>query len=101
MKRTQQVFSRDQIDASFAADRRVDLGQHGRRDLDYIDAAHIDGGEESGYVADYAAAQSDQGYPAIGSLLDQFLRELLQRGKTFRAFAIGHFEDASFDSRRC
>ncbi len=99
MKGAEQIFSRHQIDAGFAADRSIDLGQHGGWDLDYVDAAHIDGGEESGYVADYAAAESDQGDSAICSLLYQLFGEILKGGKTFGALAVGHFQGECFNSR--
>ena len=50
-----EVFAGGEIDAGFAADGAIDLGEEGGGDLDEGDAAHVDGGEEAGDVADDAA----------------------------------------------
>src|SRR5208282_3966435 len=67
--------------------------------LDDVHSAHIDRGKEPGDVADYAAPERDQRDSAIGALPDEFSRQLLQRGEALRALAIGHLDEAGFDSR--
>ena len=52
-----EVFSGEEIDAGFAADGGVDLGEEGGGDLDVADAAHVDGCEEAGDVADDASTE--------------------------------------------
>ena len=68
VKSSEQIFPRYQIDSCLPADSRVHLRQYRRRHLNDIDAAHIDRSQESGYVADYAAAESNQSCPAIRAL---------------------------------
>ena len=46
--------------AGLAADRRVDLGDERRRDVDDGHAAQVDRGEEAGRVAERAATDRDE-----------------------------------------
>ncbi len=62
-----EVFSGEEVDAGFAADGGVDLGEEGGGDLDVTDSAHVDGGEEAGDVADDAATEGDEECVAVCS----------------------------------
>ena len=62
-----EVFSGDEVDAGFAADGGVDLGEEGGGDLHVADAAHVDGGEEAGDVADDSATEGEEERVAVGS----------------------------------
>ncbi len=53
-----QVLAARRIDRGLAADRGVDLGQQGGRDLHEVDAALVDRGREAGEIADHAAAEA-------------------------------------------
>ena len=57
---TDEVLPLGQVDGGFAADRRIDLGDERRRDMDDRDPAQERGGEESGRVAKSAAADRDE-----------------------------------------
>ena len=52
-----EVFAGDEVDAGLTADRGVDLREERCRNLHVTDAAHVDGGEESGDVAEDAATE--------------------------------------------
>ncbi len=62
-----EVFSGCEVDAGLAADGGVDLGEEGAGDLDVADAAHVDGGEEAGDVADDSATEGEEEGVAVGS----------------------------------
>ncbi len=64
---TDQIFAGGEIDTGFATDRRVDLRKEGGWDLDVVNAAHVDGSEEAGDVADDAAAEGDEERGTVGS----------------------------------
>ena len=55
-----QVLAGLEIDAGFAADRRIDLGEQGRGYLNVIDSTHKDGGEEASDVADDPPAKGNE-----------------------------------------
>ena len=54
-----EVLALRQVHAGLAADRRVDLGDEGRRDVDERDAAQVRGGDEPGGIAERAATDGD------------------------------------------
>ena len=60
MERADEVLALGQVHGGLAADRRVDLGDQGRRDVDERHAAQVRGGEEPGGVAEGAAADGDE-----------------------------------------
>ena len=62
-----EVFACGEVDAGFAADGGVDLGEERGRNLDVVDAAHVDSGEEPSKVANNAAAESDEEGGAVGA----------------------------------
>ena len=59
VERPGEVLAERQVDARLAADRGVDLGEQGGRDLDDGAAAQVCGGGEAREVADDAAAERD------------------------------------------
>ena len=63
MERPDEVLALGQVHPGLAADRRIDLGDERRRDLDEPDAAQVDRGQEPGRVAERAAADRDQRSP--------------------------------------
>ena len=62
---TDEVLAFGEVDAGLAADRRIDLGHEGRRDLDEPDAAEVDRGKEPGRIAERPATNRDE---RLGSL---------------------------------
>ena len=60
MERPEEVLSLRQVNAGLAADRRIDLGDERRRDLDERHAAEVRRGEEPRRVAQRAAPDRDQ-----------------------------------------
>ncbi len=69
------------VDAGFAANGGVDLGEEGCGDLDEGKAAEGGRGGEAGEVADHASAQGDDG----GAALDPLFEELAgESGKGFK-----------------
>ena len=65
MEGADQVLAMPRVDAGFAADGGVDLGEQRRGDLHQAHAAFQDAGGESGEVADDAAAERDDNVAAI------------------------------------
>jgi len=76
-----QVFALRQVDTGFAADARIDLREEGCGHLDVGDAAHVNAGEESAYVADDAAAEGDQQRAAISAGSGHLAEELFNAGE--------------------
>ncbi len=93
VKGADEVFAGGEVDAGFAADGGVDLGEEGGGDLDVGDAAHVDGGEEAGDVADDAASEGEQEGVAVGAVLGELLGEGFDGGEAFVFFAGGVEED--------
>src|SRR5581483_3754723 len=67
VKGPDQVLPGLEIHACLTANRRVHLRQNGCRDLNDVDPAHVDGGEEPGYIADNPTAQSKNQGASIGA----------------------------------
>ena len=93
MEASDEILAGGEIGAGFAADRGVDLGEQGGGDLNVVDAAHVDGGEEAGEVADDAAAESDEDGGAVGARFSQFRGEAFDLREALEALAGGQEED--------
>ena len=89
----EQIFARVEIDAGFAANRRVDLGEECGRDLHVLYAAHIDGCQHAGNVSYDATTKGQQHGGTICPGLAEFGGKALDRGKTFKALAGWKEED--------
>ena len=76
MEGADEVLALGQVDAGLAADRRVDLGDERRRDLDQRHAAQVRGRQEPGRVAQRAAADRDQRVAALDPQPRQLARRL-------------------------
>ncbi len=85
-----QVLALLMVDRRLAADRRIDLGQDGCRDLDEVDTAHIDGAGKARQVADDAAAERDDDVLAVEAGLQHGVQHELQAVIGFRLFAGRH-----------
>ena len=88
-----EIFSGGEVDAGLAADGGVDLSEEGGGDLHVADAAHVDGGEEAGDVADDSAAEGDEEGVAVGSGEGELLGEGFDAGEALVALAAGEEED--------
>ncbi len=88
-----EVFACEEVDAGFAADGGVDLGEEGGGELNVANAAHVDGGEEAGDVAEDAATQSQENRSAVGAGLRELFEEALDGGEAFVLLAGGDEED--------
>lgn len=64
-----EVFPGGEVDACFATDGAVYLGENGGGDLNEGDATVVDGGDESGEVADDASAEGDEEGVPVYALL--------------------------------
>ena len=71
VKGPDEVLARHQIDARLAAHRGVDHRQQRGRDGGELDSAQIDRGGEPGVIGRRAAADADDGAPAIVAAADQ------------------------------
>ena len=89
-----EIFSGQEIDAGFAADGGVDLREKGGRDLHVADAAHVDGGEEAGDVANDAATEGEEQRVAVGSGGGELLGEGFDAAHAFVTLAAGEKEDS-------
>jgi hypothetical protein len=78
------------IDAGLAADRRIDLREQRRRNLDERNAALVDRRGEAGEIADDAAAERDQERPALGAELEQARQEIVKRRRILVHLAVGN-----------
>src|SRR5689334_6738016 len=91
MKGADQILAGLQIDASLAADGRVNLGHNCGGNLDDIDSAHVNRGEKTGHISDNAPAQGDQHSVAIGTESDQLFRQCLDGCHSLVTLAVWHF----------
>ena len=92
-----EVFAGGEVDAGFAADGAVDLREQRGGDLDVADAAHVDGGEEAGHVADDAAAEGDEDGVAVGAVRGRAAsRRRFDGGEALVLLAGGDFEDGGW-----
>ncbi|MND95009.1 hypothetical protein D3C80_872490 [compost metagenome] len=76
------------VDAGLAADRRVDLGQQGRRHLDEIHATLVASSGKPGHVADHPAAQGDHGGATVVAGSEQGIENQLQGFPVLERLAI-------------
>src|SRR5579884_239168 len=88
-----EVLAGDEVDAGLAAKRGVDLREQRSRDTDVANAAHIDGGEEAGEVADDTASEGEQDGVAVGPGVDQLLGKGFDLSHALVALAGGMEED--------
>ena len=89
MKRADQVFAARMIDAGFASDRGIGLGQQCRRNLRHGDSAQASRGGESGRIANRPAAQSENDSGASQARFDKRIDDGAPRFDCFRGFSGG------------
>ena len=61
--------------------------------LNNVNATHVDGREESGYISHHASTQCNQGGTAIRPMFHQLLRQLFECREAFRALSVRHLQD--------
>ncbi len=61
-----EVLAGEEVDAGLAAEGGIDLREERGGQANVADAAHVDGGEEAGDVADDAAAKGEKDGVAVG-----------------------------------
>jgi hypothetical protein len=88
-----EVLAGGEVDAGFAAEGGVDLGEDGGGDADVADTAHVDGGEEAGEVADDAATESEQDGVSVGAGVVELVSEGFDLGEALVGLAGGVEED--------
>ena len=98
VKRADHVFAEWVVDAGFAAHGGIDLTEQGGGDLDEGDAALVGGGGKTGQIADYAAAEGEDGGVAVGMVLQQAGVDLLEGFAVFVLFAVGQDDVANVDA---
>ena len=90
MEGTDQVLALRRVDAGFAADRGIDLGDDGGGDLDEGKSAVENGGYEASQIAhDAAAERDDDGFPVMSGA-DHFAGEGFRMDHRLRGLACGH-----------
>ena len=75
MKGPDKVFALGEVDADFAADAGIDLGEESGGDLDEVDAPHVTCGGESRDISDEAPAERDDEGPSIEARGEHFVVE--------------------------
>jgi hypothetical protein len=95
----EQVLAVPRVDAGFAADGTIDLGEKGGRDMDEVKAAQQDGGGEPGDVTDDAPAQRDQGRGAFDAGVEQTIGQVFQVCQVLGVFAGREHDAVVGDSR--
>ena len=99
-KAANEVLAGEEVDAGLAAERGIDLREQRGGQADVADAAHVDGGQEAGDVADDAAAKGEQDGVAVGPGKGELLGEGLDRGEAFVRFACGEKRHGGLLGRR-
>ena len=80
------------VDAGFAADRRVDLGKQGRRDLHEADTAAKNARGKACKVADHAAAKGYNDVAALDAKFEQTLAHIGDHGEALAMLARGNHD---------
>ena len=89
-----------QVHTGLAADSRVHLRQQRGGDLEQRDAAHEDGGQESGHIGDDAAAVGDHHAGAVAAEFDHFVGQHFEGRQALLLFAARQEEDLVGDVRQ-
>ena len=89
MERTDEILALRQVDAGLAADRRVELRDERRRDLDERDAAEVGRGKESRRIAERPAAEDHQRLAPLDPQPRQLARRVLDDGQALCVLALG------------
>ena len=90
MKGADEIFDAAKIDGSLSAHRGIHLRQKGGRDLDAVDAAHIERCGEPAHVPDDAAAQTDEAVAAVQPRLRHGGEQRKERFRRFVRLTRGH-----------
>ena len=96
-----QVLALRQVHGCLAADRRVDLGDEGRRDVDDRDAAQVRGREEPGGVTQGTSADGHDGLIATHAQAGEFACGLLHDGKLLGVLALRQHDGLHGQTARC
>ncbi len=88
MERADEVLALGKVDTGLATDRRIDLGDEGRRDLEERDAAEPARGEEAGGVTERPAPDRHERLAALGAQPGQLACGFLDDRHPLRAFAL-------------
>ena len=86
------------VDAGLAADRGIDLGEEGGRDLDEVDAAQQDRGGKAREVADDTAAQRHKRGLAVDAAVQQVAQQPAEARELLAALAGRHGHDRGIDT---
>ena len=79
VERADQILAGACVDRGLAADRRIDLREQGRRDLDEAAAALEDRGGEADEIADHAATERDDMIAALDAEFEQPVGQRFER----------------------
>ena len=96
-----EVFTGTGVDAGLAADGAVDLRDDGGGNLHAGDAAEVDGGDESGEVANHPAAEGDDKRTAVEAGGEQPVDEAFRGGHGLGILPRGDGEQLRGESRGC
>ena len=88
----EEVFAAGEIDAGFATNGGVDLGEEGGGDLDDRNAPHEDRREETAHVATDAAAEGDDDAGPVGATGEHLVGEGFDDAEALIGFAAGIVE---------
>ena len=88
MERSDQVLALRQVDRGLAADRRIDLRDERRRDVDERDTAQVRRGEEPGGIAERAAADRDDRLVPFDAASGELAGRGLDHGQPLRGLAL-------------
>ena len=80
VERPDEVLALGQVDRRLASDRRIDLRDEDRRDVDERHAPQVDGGSEPSRVAERAAADGDDRLPPLDAQPRELARRRLDHG---------------------
>ena len=87
VERAHEVLALGQVHRRLAADRRVDLGDERRRDVDHGHAAEVGRGEEAGRVAERPAADRHERVAALDAQAGQLAGRRLHARQALRRLA--------------
>ena len=100
MEGTDQILATRGVNRRLAADRGIDLGQQGGRDLDEVDATHIERSRQPGQIADNPATEREDQIPPVESEGQQPVDHPLQLGEGFGGLARRHGQQSRPDPGR-
>ena len=98
VERADHVFPERMVDRGLAADRRIDLSEERRWNLDVLHPALIGGGGKARQVPDHSAPEGEESAVAPAALLDKRVKDRVERAPVLVLLPVGDHDADHLDA---